>query len=333
VAKKITLKDISLKTGFTINTVSRALKDKPDISDKSKKMIREIAGEMGYIPDRIARSLRDGKTKTIAVIMPDISDPLIAMWVKDIEYRLKDYGYGTIIINTDEEYEKEEQSIILALSTNVDGIILCPTQKSHADIEILKNRAIPFVLLGRRFDDDELDYIVSDDVNGGYLAAKYLLNKGHKEILFLNGPLYISSAKERFLGYREAFKSENVLFEPNLVKEIKVTAGNASRLLEEIVNVKTKFTAIFAFSDLIAWEVISFLQKINIKVPGDIAVVGYDNIQSRFFFPYPLTTVNYSKRNMAIKSVDTLLKNINNPKERTAVHIFEETRLVIRGST
>ena len=86
---------------------------------------------MGYIPDRIAQSLRDGKTKTIAVIMPDISDPLIAMWVKDIEYRLKDYGYGTIIINTDEEYEKEERSILLALSISVDGIILCPTQKSH----------------------------------------------------------------------------------------------------------------------------------------------------------------------------------------------------------
>jgi LacI family transcriptional regulator len=333
VAKKITLKDISQKTGFTINTVSHALKDKPDISIKTKEMICEAANRMGYIPNKIARSLRNGKTKTIAVIMPDISDPLIAMWVKDIEYRLKDYGYSTIIINTDEEYEKEEQSIILALSTNVDGIILCPTQKSHVDMDILKNRAIPFVLLGRRFNNDELDYIVSDDVKGGYLATKHLLSKGHKEILFLNGPLYISSAKERFLGYQEAFKSENILFNPNLVKEIKVTAGNASRILEEIVDEKTKFTSIFAFSDLIAWEVISFLQKINIKVPDDVAVVGYDNIQSRFFFPYPLTTVNYSKRNMAIKAVDTLLNIIDNPKERIAVHIFEETKLVIRESS
>jgi LacI family transcriptional regulator len=96
---------------------------------------------------------------------------------------------------------------------------------------------------------------------------------------------------------------------------------------------KIKFTAIFAFSDLMAWEVITFLQKINIKVPGDIAVVGYDNIQSRFFFPYPLTTVNYSKRNMAIKAVDTLLKTIDNPREKIAVHIFEETKLVIRESS
>ncbi len=288
---------------------------------------------MGYIPDKIARSLRNGKTKTIAVIMPDISDPLIAMWVKDIEYRLKDYGYGTIIINTDEEYEKEEQSIILALSTNVDGVILCPTQKSSADINLLKNRATPFVLLGRRFDDDEIDYIVSDDIKGGFLAVKHLIDRGHKEILFLNGPLYISSAKERLLGYREAFKSGNISFNSNLVKEIKVTAGNASRLLEEIVDEKIKFTAIFAFSDLMAWEVITFLQKINIKVPGDIAVVGYDNIQSRFFFPYPLTTVSYSKRNMAIKAVDTLLKTIDNPREQIAVHIFEETKLVIRESS
>jgi LacI family transcriptional regulator len=295
-------------------------------------MICEAAKEMGYIPDKIARSLRNGKTKTIAVIMPDISDPLIAMWVKDIEYRLKDYGYGTIIINTDEEYEKEEQSLVLALSTNVDGIILCPTQKSHEDIDILRSRSIPFVLLGRRFNNGESDYIVSDDVRGGYLATKHLIERGHKEILFLNGPLYISSAKERLLGYKEAFKSENILFNPNLVKEIKVTAGNASRLLGKIVDEKIIFTAIFAFSDLIAWEAITFLQKINIKVPEDIAVVGYDNIQSRFFFPYPLTTVNYSKRNMAIKAVDTLLNIIDNPKERVPIHIFEETKLVIRDS-
>jgi LacI family transcriptional regulator len=296
-------------------------------------MICDAAKEMGYIPDKIARSLRNGKTKTIAVIMPDISDPLIAMWVKDIEYRLKDYGYGTIIINTDEEYEKEEQSLVLALSTNVDGIILCPTQKSHEDIDILRSRSTPFVLLGRRFNNGESDYIVSDDVKGGYLATKHLIERGHKEILFLNGPLYISSAKERLLGYKEALKSENILFNPNLVKEIKVTAGNASRLLGKIADEKVKFTAIFAFSDLIAWEAITFLQKINIKVPDDIAVVGYDNIQSRFFFPYPLTTVSYSKRNMAYKAVDFLLKVIDNPRERIAVNILEETKLVIRDST
>lgn len=327
------MNDISQKTGFTINTVSHALKDKPDISDKTKKMICEAAKEMGYIPNKIARSLRSGKTKTIAVIMPDISDPLIAMWVKDIEYRLKDYGYGTIIINTDEEYDKEEQSIVLALSMNVDGIVLCPTQKSYNDIVLLKSRSIPFVLLGRRFNNDDLDYIVSDDVKGGYLATKHLIDKGHKEILFLNGPLYISSAKERLLGYKEAFNSENILFNPNLVKEIKVTAGNASRLLEKILDEKIRFTAIFAFSDLIAWEVISFLQKINIKVPCDISIVGYDNIQSRFFFPYPLTTISYSKRNMAYKAADILLKIIDNPKERVKVHIFEETKLVIRNSS
>ena len=142
---------------------------------------------------------------------------------------------------------------------------------------------------------------------------------------------YISlQQKKDLLGYNEAFKSENILFNPDMVKEIKVTAGNTSGILEKIVAEKTRFTAIFAFSDIMAWEAITFLQKINIRVPNDIAVVGYDNIQSRFFFPYPLTTVNYSKRNMAIKAVDTLLNIIDNPIARNPVHILEETRLVIR---
>ena len=187
--------------------------------------------------------------------------------------------------------------------------------------------------MGRRFDDEDLDYIVSNDIKGGYLATKHLIDRGHKEILFINGPLYISSAKERLKGYGEALKSANIIFNKNLVKEIKVTAGNASSLLEKIISENIKFTAIFAFSDLIAWEVISFLQKNNIKVPQEISVVGYDNIQSRFFFPYPLTTINYSKKNMAYKAVDILLENINNPKGRNVEHIFEETRLVIRDSS
>lgn len=329
---RVTLKDISKKAGFSINTISRALKNKKDISNKTKLLICETARNMGYIPNTVASSLRLGKTKTIAVIMPDILDPFIAILVKDIEYKLRDYGYNIIIINTDEEYDIEKEAIILALKANVAGIIICPTQKSYEDINFLKSKMIPFVLLARRFEDETLDYVVVNEIKGGYLATKHLIERGHKEILFINGPSYISSVKERLIGYKEALKSENIKYKEKLVKEIKITSGNATQLLKKITR-DVKYSAIFAFDDLIAFEVISFFQKNKIRVPQDVAVIGYDNIQSRFFSPYPLSTIDYSKRNMAYKAVDILINKINGFHGAEPIHVFQETRLIVRGST
>lgn len=330
---KVTLKDISEKTGYTINTVSRALNNKKDISNKTKLLISKKAAEVGYIPNSIASSLRLGQTKTIAIIIPDISDPFSAMLVKNIEHRLKNYGYNLIIMNSNEEYHIEESAIILALSANVAGILICPTQKSDEDINLLKSKKIPFVLIARRFKDESLDYVIIKDVDGGYLATKHLIERGHKEILFINGPLFISSAKERLLGYIKALKNKNIKYKEELVKEINITSGYATDLLKKIISQNIKYSAIFAFDDIIAYEIISFFQKNKIRVPQDIAVIGYDNIQSNFLFPYQLSTISYSNRNLAYSAVDILINRINGSIEETPIHIFLETHLVVREST
>lgn len=329
--KKITLKDIASKTGFTTNTVSRALKNKSDISEKTRKYISGVAKEMGYIPNNIAGSLRSGKTKTIATIVPDISDPLIAIWLNDIETRLRVNGYNTFIINTEEKYENEEKAITLALSKNVDGIILCPTQKKSDDIKLLIKQGMPFVLLGRRFYDIETDYVISNDVKGAFLAIDYLIKQGYKNILFVNGPTYISSAKERLEGYREALEKNGILFKEELVKETNVTAGNSSLLMKELISKKLNFDSVFAFSDIMAWEIIYTLQNTKILKYKNTPVIGYDNIQSRFFYPFPLTTVNYSKRKIAYQAVDILLDKMEEKSQCTSYKQFVvDTNLIIR---
>ena len=329
--KKITLKDIASKTGFTTNTVSRALKNKSDISEKTRKYISGVAKEMGYIPNNIAGSLRSGKTKTIATIVPDISDPLIAIWLNDIETRLRVNGYNTFIINTEEKYENEEKAITLALSKNVDGIILCPTQKKSDDIKLLIKQGMPFVLLGRRFYDIETDYVISNDIKGAFLAIDYLIKHGYKNILFVNGPTYISSAKERLEGYRKALEKNGILFKEELVKETNVTAGNSSLLIKELISKKLNFDSVFAFSDIMAWEIIYTLQNTKILKYKNTPVIGYDNIQSRFFYPFPLTTVNYSKRKIAYQAVDILLDKMEEKSQCTSYKQFVvDTNLIIR---
>ncbi len=328
--EKIRLKDIAEKTGFSANTVSRALKNKKDISEKTRNYINRVAKEMSYIPNNIAGSLRSGKTKTIATIVPDISDPLIAIWLNDIETRLRTNKYNTFIINTEEKYENEKEAIILALGKNVDGIILCPTQRKNDDVKMLIGQGTPFVLLGRRFYDIECDYVISDDIRGSFMAVDYLLKKGYKKILFINGFLYISSARERLEGYKKALVKNGILFDKSLVKQSAVTAGNSTILIRELVSQGLEFDAVFAFSDLMAWEIIYTLQNVQELKYKNIPVIGYDNIQSRFFYPFSISTVNYSKRQMAYKAVDILLDKIANKDQHRFIKHIVETRLVIR---
>ena len=193
----VRLKEIAIRTGFTINTVSRALKSKDDISPKTQKLIQDVAKEIGYINNSIAGALRSGFTKIIAVVLGDISNPHFAIMAKEIECAASRFQYATIIINTNENESIEKQALYSALSKKVDGIILCPCQKSNDNIAFLKKTGTPFVLIGRRVRDPHVDYAIADDTKGGYLATQHLINRGHKNILLLNGPKYISSARER----------------------------------------------------------------------------------------------------------------------------------------
>lgn len=330
---KITLKDIARETGYTINTISRALKDKEDISEATRKLIKEKANDMGYIRNSIAGSLRSGITKTIAIILGDISNPHFAILVKEIETTARKHNYNTFIINTDENNELEEEAIHAALGKNVDGIIICPTQKSEDNIKFLKKTGVPFVLIGRYFKNIESDYVVCNDVEGGYLATKHLIEKGHKRILFLNGPGYISSAFERHEGYKKALSENGIQYESGLVHEIFITSGESSRIVRKILESGVEFTAVFAFSDMIAWETVYTLNKYGLNVPQDIAIVGFDNIQSKLSFPFPLTTVSTSKSKMSRRAVDILLKKINSKEEESYIKDVIETKVIIRGSS
>jgi LacI family transcriptional regulator len=330
---KVTLKDIAIRTGFTINTVSRALKDKEDISLATRKLIQHTAKEMGYIANSLAGSLRSGQTKTIAIILGDISNPFFGIMAKEIERAAQKHNYTSFVINTEEDSHLEEKSIFTAVSKNVDGIILCPTQRNEDNIRFLQKTGIPFVLLGRYFPDPSLDYVVCDDKKGGYLATRHLLGKGHTKIVYLNAPAPISSSKERLEGYKHALQKANIPFDQSLVKEVGITSGDCRHTVKKLIEDGTDFTGIFAFSDMIAWETIYTLNKLGLRVPEDYGVVGFDNIQSRLFFPFPLTTISNSKSKMARRALDILMHKINHSGEQKPFHEVLDTHLVIREST
>lgn len=329
---KTTLRDVAKETGFSVNTVSHALKNKSDISEATTKIIKEAADRLGYIGNASASYLRSGISRTVAIILGDISNPHFAILVKEIELYIKDLGYTTFILNTEEDEECEKRAILSALNKNVDGIIICPSQQSSDNIEFLKRADVPFTLIGRRFSDVETNYVVCDDVNGGYIATKHLLEQGHNKILFLNGSPYISSSVERLEGYKKALEEFNIPFNDEDVRNVSIKMGQGELEILQILESSSKYTAILAFSDMLAWEIIYLLQKLGLSTPNDRSVVGFDNIQSKFLFPVSLTTVSSSKSTMAQTAAKLLVDTI----EKVNVDIQKivlSTELVIRDST
>jgi LacI family transcriptional regulator len=329
---QVTLKDIANMTGYTVNTVSRALKDKTDISAETRIYIQECAQKLGYINNSIAGALRSGSTKTIAIILGDISNPHFALMVKEIDSVARRYKYSSIIFNTDEEPEREKDALYIALGKKVDGVIICPTQRSNANIELLNKARVPFVLMGRNYDNIESDSVVCDDVKGGFLATKYLIELGHKNILFLNGDTYISSAKNRLIGYKNALENCSIKYNVALVHTIPVTQVESLSAIMGSLEPGVRFSAVFAFSDLIAWEAIYSLNKMGYKVPGDISVVGFDNIQSKFYFYTPLTTIGVEGPKMSERAFEILREKMEHENDKCVKEVLDVS-LFIRDST
>lgn len=328
---RVTIKDIAKRTGYSVNAVSRALNGKSDISEATRQLIEKTAEEMGYIKNTLAGSLRSGVTSTIAVLVSDISNPLFGIMVREMEVLLDEMGYSMFIMNTNEDPVKEKKAVLTAISHKVDGFIICPTQRGEDIFRLLEQEGIPYVLLGRRFPGKDMNYVVWDDYQGGYIAAQYLLSLGHERILHLGGSRNISSARERMEGYQAALRDAGVSTRKELIYEVSPFGENLEPVLTEGIS-RGGYTAIFAFSDMIAWEAVSQLTSMGIRVPEDVSVVGFDGIQSKLKLPCRLTTVITPKTKMAENVVEAIM-NLIQKKSAKKTQVVIPVKLAVRDTT
>lgn len=323
--RTVTLRDIGRATGYSANTVSRSLADKPDISPETKEKIRRAAEQMGYIANASASFLRSGVSRIVSIVVGDISNPHFSVMVKEMQTLLQQKGYTSVIFNTEERPELEKQAIVTSLGRNVDGILICPCPNGEENISFLRAHQTPFVLVGRHFSTLDTSYVICDDERGGYLAARYLLDRGHRDILFLNGPQGISSSAERLMGYRRALNEAGVPFRDALVRTVPILSGGMEEDMRRIFDEYASCTAVLAFSDLVAWQLICQLYHYGRSIPESCSVIGFDNIK----YPYPLrlTSVSSSKTTMAKRAVELLLGKLEH-RAGQEEHVVLETRIV-----
>jgi LacI family transcriptional regulator len=315
----VTLKDISKKTGLATTTISKALRNHPDISEKTVKRVNMIAEEMGYIKNFSASQLKGNKSNTIGVVLSDSSNPFFAEFMAGLESEADKTNYKLIRMNSEGEQKKEEEAIKTLLQYRVDGLVIFPLQESiykYEKYKITRNS----VLVGWCKEKNLIDSVFTEEFKGMYLATKHLIETGRKEILFLDNFLYKTGYYgRRFEGYRQAlvehgleFKEENHIINTNLEKQHRIYEGYTS--IKEVVESGKKFDGLVCFNDLLAYGAIKVLHEKKIKIPEDVGIVGYDDLAfSRMVYP-SLSSVSYSKFLWGKESLQTLLRRLENPK-------------------
>lgn len=325
--KFVTIRDIAIKAGVSINTVSRALNNKPDINPQTKQKVLQAAKELGYIKDLNALSLKNGMTKTIGVVFEDSSNPFYAEVFKGIEYCARKYGYQIILMNTERDYINEIKAVKTLIEKRVDGIIISPTQFDNDDINYLIGMNYPFVILGVHFDNSQLDEVYSDDFKGGYLATKHLLDKGRKKILMINAYMYKSVAKMRYQGYVKAMKEYGL--EPYHMVEIEEGYESCFNKITELKDFD--YDAIFCFNDVFAIAALKALRTLGKTVPEDVSIVGYDDISYASFVHPTITTVKIDKFQEGIIAFELLQERLSEKRDKPK-QIVLDVELIVRES-
>jgi DNA-binding LacI/PurR family transcriptional regulator len=320
----VKLEDIARETGFSISTVSRVLSNSSyTVSEQIREKVLHVADIMGYEPNIAARSLRTDRTNTIGIIVDDLLSPFTPPIVRGIQDYLNDNGFLSLIVNSDWDPDQEQAAIRTLISRPVDGIIF--VEYSHRTTsDALEQSKKPRVFVHRLFGSPIKNSVTPDDHYGASLATQHLIGLGHRRIGYINGPENWHTCRARLSGYQDTLANHNLPFEPSLVQpgDWEIESGYAAT--KNLLELHERPTAIFAANDLMALGAIYAVQDAGLSVPGDVAVVGYDNRNFTKTVRPRLTTVNLPVIEMGGIAAELLLNQIAEGRK-------EEEEIKVKG--
>lgn len=326
--KFVTIKDIAEVAGVSVNTVSRALGNRGYVRKDTKEKVLKVAQELGYTRNCAATALRTKHSRIIGVVVVDNSNPFYAELVKGIESEARRNGYSIILINTDRSYENEVKAIQTLLQRRVDGLIICAVQSQTDDIKELVDKKIPNVIVGSKLDGIKTNYIHSDDELGGYIAAKYLIETGHKNILFLNAFDYKYAARMREKGVRRAIEESSHSINLSVINSLE-GFENAYEKFKQFLSEGITFDSVICYNDIYAIAVIKASKEFGLNIPNDFSLIGFDDIEFSSVVTPSLTTVRVDKTILGVEAFKALVKSI---KEDVTTELVIPVELIKRES-
>lgn len=334
--KQKTIIDIAKKLEISPSTVSRALNDHPNINSKTKIKVKKVAKQMGYMPNPIARGLRQNRMTTIGVIVPEIKHDFFSSAISGIEEVAYRAGYTIIVCQSNESYEREVINTNALISHRVAGVIVSISQSTpngeHFK-ELIKSN-IPVVFFDRICPDINASKIIIDDKKSAFNAVEYLVRKGYKRIAHFAGPKDLDICINRMAGYREALEKNRVSVNEKLICFGGLHEQDGYNSMDLLLKSKTKIDAVFAVNDPVAIGAFQRIKEAGLRIPRDIGIVGFSNNYITTLVDPPLTTVNQPSLEMGRKAAEILISIIDNKnKELKPVTEVLEAELIIRGST
>lgn len=323
------LEDIARETGFSIATVSRVLSNSNyPVSEQIREKVLHVAAARGYEPNIAARSLRTDRTNTIGIIVDDFLSPFTPPIVRGIQDYLHENGFLSLIVNSDWDPDQEQAAVKTLLSRPVDGIIF--VEYSHrATSDVLEQSNKPRVFVHRLFGSPIKNSVVPDDYYGAGLATHHLMSLGHRRIGYINGPENWHTCRARLRGYCDALVGENLPFDQALVQPGDWEIESGYKAANNLLKRGERPTAIFAANDLMALGAIYAVQDAGLSIPGDMAVVGYDNRNFTTIFRPGMTTVSMPIISMGRVAAELLLKHVAEGR-REEEEIKVKGQLIIR---
>ncbi|WP_141992245.1 LacI family DNA-binding transcriptional regulator [Bacillus sp. B4EP4a] len=333
--KRVTTEDVAKIAGVSQSTVSRVLNDYPYIKKNTRDKVLAVINELGFTRDEIARSLVEKRTKSIGLILGSISNPFFAETAEVIIERAQELKYDVIVYNTGHKDENLEQAINLLIGKRVEGIILTSVSKNYTDkIKRLHDNGFPVLLYNSFLDIKDVNFIVMDNNKGARLAVQHLIKLGHKKIAKISGPSKYLATYERTVGYKEELMENGYEIDEGLIFNSEFSYDKIYSFTKKLLKKKDRPTAIIAASDQMALAVLDAASSLNLKIPADLSVVGFDNIRLSANEFIGLTTISQQMDQMSLTALEKLIYLIENRETTSSsIQIFLKPELMVRKTT
>jgi len=334
--RPVTIKDIAEKLNISVSTVSRALKNNPEISLQTRENVQKLAKELKYQPNPLAVALKTKKSNTIGVVVPQIVSSFYASVVKGIEQVADEQGYQVFVSSSNEKMEKEEKNVNGFLNMRMDGIILSLSRatSTYDHIHKIQDMGVPMVLFDRTSKELEVSKVVADDAAAAHTAVSHLIEGGAKRIAFLTGPEYMLFGRNRMRGYKKALLDHSFDVDETLISRCDFTVEDAKKVAMELLKRANRPDAFFAINDDLAIGALAAAKELGIKIPQEVAVVGFSNSRRSRYMEPSVSTMDQNPKQVGREAAKLLFDQMENkPNAKDVKEVVVVADLIVRTSS
>ena len=327
----VSLRDVAKAAKVSVGTVSNVLNRSEVVAPKTLARVQATIKELGFVPNGFARNLRSGQSRTLGLIVPDVSNPFFTEVARGVEDAASKRDYAVFLCNSDESATKEERYVNVLIQQQVRGVLITPADMKSDRLDVMRDRGISVALLDREIKGRKQCSVSVDDVHGGQIAIEYLAGLGHKNIAWVCGPESIPQVADRGAGVAKAAKVAGSKIETIRVSLMNSTNGEEAA--RKILELDVLPTAIFCANDLLALGVMRALLASKVRIPEQVSVLGYDNIEFAPSAAVPLSSIAQPSYQMGVTAADLLLNECEDGDSHEHQQIRFQPQLVERAST